>query len=804
MLRHDDLIKQMTLVEKCRFLSGKTTWLTHDIPRLNIPSMMLSDGPSGLRRQAGAGDHLGLNASTKATCIPSASTIANGWSADIAADMGNIAGADARSQGVQVLLGPGLNTKRSTLCGRSFEYYSEDPYLAGKLAAGYIRGVQENGVSACAKHFAANSQEMLRMHSDSVMDERTLRELYLTNFEIAVTEGRPRCLMTSYNRLNGVYTNENPHLYNILRGEWGYDGMVVTDWGGSNSYVEGVRAGMNLEMPAAGDDSALQLLNAVKNGEIPEKTVDKRVDELLDVILETTARQPSDAPEAGVQHRRVMEATEKCAVLLKNKNGILPLKKEAKVAVIGDFAAHPRYQGAGSSMVNPQQVDETLPLLPGYFPNSVGYAQGFERLDRENAALEAEALALAGKAEAVLLYIGLPEGFETEGLDRTHMRLPDNQNRLIEKLGALKVPVIAVLSCGSAVEMPWMDSVEALLYAGLGGEAGAEAVLRLLTGDANPGGKLAETFPLVYEDTPVSRYYPGKEASAEYREGLYVGYRYFSTAGKPVRFPFGFGLSYTAFEYSGLSVTEKGAVFSVANTGSRDGDEIVQLYVSLPGAKIFRPAMELKGFARVSLKAGETAKVEIPFDKYTFRYFNVQSGAFEEEGGTWEIMIGASCEDIRLRATLPVKGTGKQNPYARPVFDCYKNCSLDDVPDEAFQALLGRKPASPVWDRKALLEENDTVRQMSYAKNPLARMLCRILTRKVDRAIANGKPDLNLLFIYNIPFRGMGKMMGGMITADMADDLRFMCNGHGFRGIGRIIRHMARKPKLETENVQDK
>ena len=794
-MTHQDIISQMTLEEKCQILSGKSTWQTHDIERLGIPCLNLSDGPSGLRKQAGAGDHLGLNASTKATCIPSASTIANGWSADIAKSMGAVVGADARAQGVQVLLGPGLNTKRSSLCGRSFEYYSEDPYLAGKLAAGFIQGVQDNGVSACAKHFAANSQELLRMHSDSVMDERTLRELYLTNFEIAVKEGQPRCVMTSYNKLNGTYTNENAHLYDILRKEWGYNGMVVTDWGGSNSYVEGVRAGMNLEMPAAGDDSALQLIAAVKNGSIPEETVDQRVDELLDVILETTAVKPVPAdPEK--QHEAVRRAAEQCAVLLKNDGGILPLAKETKVAVIGDFAAHPRYQGAGSSMVNAWQVDETLPLLKKYFPNGIGYAQGFERLDKENDALEQEALALAGQADAVLLYIGLPEGFETEGLDRTHMRLPKNQIHLIQKLAQANPKIVAVLSCGSAVEMPWLGCCQALVYGGLGGEAGAEAMLRVLCGEANPGGKLAETFPLAYEDTPVSRYYPGKEATSEYREGIYVGYRYFATAKKPVLFPFGFGLSYTRFEYNNLSVSDAGVTFSVTNAGDRDGDETAQLYLSLPDAKIFRPALELKGFARVSLKAGETQKVTIPFDDYTFRYYNVVSGAFESEGGTYELLIGASCEDIRLRATWQIRGTGKQNPYAAPAFACYKNCELSDVPDDAFQGLLGRRIPEHTWNRSAPLSMNDTVRQLSYAKNPLARLAYRVLTKKVGKAIENGKPDLNLLFIYNIPFRGMGKMMGGMVTADMAQDILFICNGHGFRGVGRLIKHFLRKPSL--------
>ncbi len=797
-MKHESIVSQMTLAEKCRILSGKNTWQTHPVERLNVPSLNLSDGPSGLRKQAGAGDHLGLNASTKATCIPSASTLANGWSPDIAREMGAIVGADARSQGVQVLLGPGLNTKRSPLCGRSFEYYSEDPYLAGKLAAGYIQGVQSNGVSACAKHFAANSQELLRMHSDSVMDERTLREMYLTNFEIAVKEGQPRCIMTSYNKLNGAYTNENAHLYDILRKEWGYDGMVVTDWGGSNDYTEGVRQGMNLEMPAAGDDSAIQLMEAVKKGKISEEIVDQRVDELLDIILTTTAVKPEPV-DPNKHHEAVRRAAEKCAVLLKNENGILPLSKDAKIAVIGDFAAHARYQGAGSSMVNAQQVDETLPLLKTYFPNQIGYAQGYERLDKANEALAAEAEALAAKAEAVLLYIGLPEGFETEGLDREHMRLPDNQIKLIERLAKKNPRIAAVLSCGSAVEMPWIDSCQALLYGGLGGEAAAEALLRVLRGDAAPGGKLSETFALEYKDMPVCRYYPGRESTSEYREGLYVGYRYFSTANQPVRFPFGFGLSYTQFEYGNLAVTDEGVSFSIKNIGSVDGDEIAQLYVSLPGAKIFRPAMELKGFVRVSLKAGESRKVSIPFDDYTFRYFNVLCNAFEIEGGSYDIMVGASSQDIRLRATWQIKGTGKQNPYAGPAFDCYKKCELADVPDSAFQALLARRIPTHTWLKGQPLEMNDTVRQLFYAKNPIARFAYKILTKKVQKAIAAGKPDLNLLFIYNIPFRGMAKMMGGMVSMEMAQDMLLMCNGHWHKGLGKLIHHYLHRPKLNVD-----
>ena len=793
-MRHEDLIKQMTLEEKAAMLSGKDVWHTHAVERLNIPAMSLSDGPSGLRKQAGEGDHLGLNASTKAGCIPSAAALANSWDPEVSRNMGSVVGADAAAQDVQILLGPGLNTKRSPLCGRSFEYYSEDPYLAGKMAAGFIRGVQENGVSACAKHFAANSQELLRMHSDSVMDERTLRELYLTNFEIAIKEGRPGCVMTSYNRLNGTYTNENAHLYEILRGEWGYDGMVVTDWGGSNDYVEGVRAGMNLEMPAAGDDSPLQLVKAVKEGRVSEDIVNQRVDELLDRVLQE--RPKAAAPDENKRHQAILEAAEKCVVLLKNENSILPLDAGAKVAVIGDFASTPRYQGAGSSMVNPALVDEPLALLKAAFPNMTGFARGFERLDQDNAALTDEAVALARGADAVLLYIGLPEGFETEGLDRTHMHLPANQIVLIGKIAAANPNVIAVLSCGSAVEMPWLDSCKALVYGCLGGESAAGAVVNVLTGKVNPGGKLAETFALEYADMPASRYYPGAEATSEYREGLYVGYRYFTTAKKPVRFPFGFGLSYTSFAYNNLQVTDEGVAFEITNTGERDGDEIAQLYISLPGAKIFRPAMELKGFARVSLNKGETKKVTIPFDAYTFRYFNVTSNGFEEEGGQYDILIGASCEDIKLRATWSRKGTGKQNPYAKAEFDCYRTGDVMDVGDDAFGKLLGHKIPAHNWVKSEPLGLNDTVRQMAYAKNPIARFACRILTNMVNKAIAKGKPDLNLLFIYNIPFRGMAKMMNGMVSMDMAQDIVTMVNGHWHKGLGRLIKHFTHRPKM--------
>ena len=799
-MKHETIIRSLTLAQKCALLSGAAVWHTRESESRGVPAIALSDGPSGLRKQAGEGDHLGLNASTKATCMPSSSAVASSWSEEVARSVGSAIGREAAAQDVQVLLGPGLNTKRSPLCGRNFEYYSEDPYLSGKLAAAFIRGVEENGVSACAKHFAVNSQEDHRMASDSVLDERTLRELYLTNFEIAVKEGNPGAVMTSYNLVNGTYANENAHLVrDILRGEWGFDGAVVTDWGGGNDFVEGVRAGCSLEMPGSGDDSAVQLLEAVQAGRIDEATVDARVDELMDLVLTTRGAWGKRDCDFEENHRIARRAAEEAIVLLKNDNGILPLSRAARVAVVGDFAEHPRFQGAGSSMVNAAMQERPIDLLPQSFANAVGYAQGFLRQDQPDDALAAQAEELAKQADVVLLYLGLTEGYETEGLDRTHLRIPDNQIALLDRLHRVNPHIVVVMTAGSAVEMPWLEQCDALVWAGLGGQAVAGAVLRVLTGEVNPSGKLAETFPLAYEKTPVSRYYPGKEKTSEYREGIYVGYRYYETAGMPVRFPFGFGLSYTAFAYDNLSVTDSAVEFDLTNTGSRAGAEVAQLYVSLPGAKVFRPRLELKGFAKVFLEPGQTQRLRIALDDKAFRYWNVATNRWEIEGGTYRLHIAASAEDIRLTGELPVAGTGAPNPYAGKPLGCYERCALDDVPDAEFAALLGRPIPPHLWDTTAPLGMNDTVMQLVYAKNPLARLVWRILRKKKEASIAAGKPDLNLLFIYNIPFRGIAKMMNGMVSMKTAESILTMVNGHFFRGLGGVIAGFVKRPALPKE-----
>ncbi len=788
-MKHADIIKQMTLEEKCYLFSGKDFWQSRSVERLGVPNMTLSDGPHGIRKQEGAGDQLGLNGSLPATCYPTAATIANSWDPALGEELGEHLGVEAASQDVCVLLGPGLNIKRSPFCGRNFEYFSEDPYLAGKMAASYVRGIQKNGVSACPKHFAANSQELRRMASDSIMDERTLREIYLTGFEIAVKEGHAKSIMSSYNRINGVYANENPHLLQeILRDEWGFDGFVVSDWGASNDHTEGVRAGSHLEMPTTGGDSDLELVEAVKSGRFSEELLDQRVDELLDVILSTTkavkplAGKPFDIEK---HHAMAAKASEQSIVLLKNENDILPLKKGTKVAVIGEFAQKARYQGAGSSVVNPTKLDNAMDVIKNFDLDVAGFEAGYPRSGKGSAEMQAKAVELAKKADIVLLYIGLDEISESEGLDRAHMRLPQSQVDLIEAVAAVNPNVVAVMSAGSAVEMPWLPRVKALIHGYLCGQAGASSVLKAIMGQVNPSGKLAETYPVKYEDVSSAPYFPAKERTAEYRESLYVGYRYFETAKVPVLFPFGFGLSYTTFEYSDLTVTNKEAAFTIKNTGKMDGAEVAQLYVSKTDGDVFRPAKELKGFQKVFLKAGESKKVAIQLDDKAFRYFNVDTNRFEVEGGEWNILIGASAADIKLSGKVSVTGTEAKSPYDKAKLAKYFSGDIKNVSNEEFEALLGRPIPDGHWS--GTLDMNDAICQLYYAKSGLARFVYKIMTNMLNKSIEKGEPDLNITFIYNMPFRGIAKMAGGMCTMEMAEGILTVCNGHFFKGMGAII-----------------
>lgn len=795
MIKHQDIIEKMTLEEKAAFLSGKNEWQSRNIPRLGIPSIFLSDGPHGLRKQAGAGDHLGLNPSLPATCFPTAATVANSWDEKLAEEIGEALGEEAAALGVDVLLGPGLNIKRSPLCGRSFEYFSEDPYLAGKMAASYIRGIQSRGVAACPKHFAVNSQELRRMAMNAVVDERTLREIYLTGFEIAVKEGGAKALMTSYNQVNGTYANENEHLLkDILREEWGYEGMVVTDWGGSNDHVRGVALRSNLEMPTPGLDSARQILKALEDRTLTVEELDTCVADLLDTVLVLTEASGENREEQAktdweAHHKLAEKAAAQSIVLLKNTENpepFLPLREQCNVALIGDFALVPRYQGAGSSMVNPKNEVETISGLIEQYPlHCIGCAPGYRRTGEIDERMKKAALDLARNADVVIFCFGLNEISEAEGMDRNHMRIPQNQIELLEALVQVNPAIVGVLSGGAAVEMPWQHCCKAILHGYLGGEAGAGAMLDVLTGKINPSGRLAETYPVRYEDTPAFRYYPGAERNSEYREALYVGYRYYDTARVRVQYPFGYGLSYTTFAYSDLEVTADGVKFTLENTGSRDGAEVAQLYVGCFDGQVFRPEKELKGFRKVYLKAGEKKQVTILFDDKTFRYWNTRSKRWEREGGTYQILVGACVLDIRLSGSITLEDSGGSLPYEGQELPSYRTGFIQAVGKEEYESLLGYPVPYGKWDGELGL--NDAVCQMYYAKSGLARLIYKVLTNKKNKNEAAGTPDLNLLFQYNIPFRAIAKMTGGMVSMDMAKGLVMVVNGHFFQGMGRMI-----------------
>ena len=780
------LLKELTLEEKCALLSGAETFKTRGMPEHGIPQIWLSDGPHGLRKQAGESDHLGLNPSVPATCFPTASAVANSWDAALGEEIGAALGEEAAAQEVSVVLGPGLNMKRNPLCGRSFEYFSEDPYLAGKLAAGYIRGIQSKGVAACPKHFAVNSQETRRMASDSIVDERTLREIYLTGFEIAVKEGHPRSIMSSYNLVNGTYANENKHLLmEILRGEWGFDGAVITDWGGSNDHALGVKNGSTLEMPAPGGDSVRELLAAVESGKITESDIDARLSELLPLVFDTKAALDAAPREfdAAAHHALARRAAAESLVLLKNEDSLLPLAAGAKVAVIGDFAKNPRYQGAGSSMVNSTQVDVLLDKLIDSELNVIGYQQGFDRHGKPDAALQKSACELATQADTVILCMGLDEIAESEGLDRSNLRLAQNQVDLLQAVAAVNPKIVVVLYSGSVVETPWLDNCQALLYAALGGQAGAGAVADALTGKVNPCGKLAETWPLAYADVPSAADFATRRKTVEYREGLYIGYRYFTTAEKAVRFPFGYGMSYTTFAYSDMAADEQGVSLTVTNTGSVAGTEIVQLYVAKKNSELFRPAKELKGFARVTLAPGEKQRITITLDDKAFRFWNVKANRWEIEGGEYELLVGASVEDIRLCEKISVHGTATVHPYENRDLDCYYKGDVLHVSDADFEKLLGH----PIPNGKTKIDRNLTLGELNHARSPLGWLVWLVLTILLDVSYKRGKPDLNILFQYNMPLRALTKMTNGAISMGMVDGIVMELQGFWILGLVRVI-----------------
>ena len=797
-MKNAEIIAKLNLEQKCALLSGAGTFTTRGCPKAGVPSITLSDGPNGVRKQAGAADHLGLNPSVPATCFPTAATVACSWDPALGEEIGRAMGEEAAAQEVAVLLGPGLNTKRSPLCGRNFEYFSEDPYLSGKMAAAYVRGIQSEGIAACPKHFAVNSQELRRMASDSVLDERTLRELYLTGFEIVVKEAAPKTIMSSYNLVNGTYANENAHLLqDILRRDWGFSGAVVTDWGGSNDHALGVKNGSTLEMPAPGGDAVRELLAAVQSGKITEADVDARLDELLTLVLDTSAavQKHSRSFDADAHHALARRAAAESAVLLKNDGGILPLAAGARVAVIGDFAETPRYQGAGSSAVNSIKVDTLLDCLAQSGLQCAGFAAGFDRQGRPDADKKAQAVALAQKADTVLLCLGLDEIKESEGLDRVDMKLADNQIELLQAVEQANPNTVVVLNAGASLETPWLAHCRALVYGALGGQAGAGAMVDVLTGKVNPGGKLAETWANAYAETPAKDNFAGAGRTVQYREGLYVGYRYYQTAGVPVAFPFGYGLSYTSFAYSDLKVTADSVTLTVTNTGARDGAEIVQVYIAKPGAEIFRPAQELKAFARVSLAAGESRTVTLPLDDKAFRYWNTRTDSWEVEGGRYEVRVGASSADIRLTANVDIRGTNAPDPYAGKALPHYKSGSVQNVPDAEWEALLGH----PILQDKVKIDRNMTLGELNHSRSPLGWLIWAVLTALLNASFKKGKPDLNVLFQYNMPLRALAKMTSGAISMGMVDGIVMELQGFWIIGLVRVIYEAVKNQLLNAQ-----
>lgn len=664
-----DLIKQMTLEEKASLCSGKDFWRTKPIERLGIPSVMVSDGPAGLRKQDTGGDHLGVNDSIKAVCFPSGCLTACSFDRDLLKTEGEIIGDECQAEDVSVILGPALNIKRSPLGGRNFEYISEDPYLAGEIGSSYVKGVQSKNIGTSVKHFAVNSQEFRRMSVSAEVDERTLREIYFPAFEKTVKEGNPDTIMCSYNRVNGVFSAENKWLLtDVLRKEWGFSGYVVSDWGAVNHRVDGVESGLDLEMPYSGGGTDALIVEAVKKGKLKESVLDKTVERLLKIVFKYTDNRQQGNFDKQAHHEKSAQIAQESFVLLKNEKNILSLSKKDcdKILFVGPFAQKPRYEGGGSSHINSYQVTSALDYAKKQ-GLKIKYVKGFDINGKTKPALVKEALEEAKKAKKVVIFAGLPDVYESEGFDRKHLNLPENQNELIHAITKVQKNTVVVLHNGSAIEMPWENKVRGILECYLGGDAVGIAQIRVLFGDVNPSGKLAETFPIKLEDTPCYIDFPGDGKTVKYSEGIFVGYRYYDKKNADVLFPFGFGLSYTQFKYSNLKLSSKNikdtdtltVTVDVKNVGKTTGKEIVQLYVSDKTNAALRPEKELKGFEKVELKKGETKTVSFTLDKRSFAWYNTNIHDWFAATGDYEILIGSSSRDIQLTGKVHLTTTSK-------------------------------------------------------------------------------------------------------------------------------------------------
>lgn len=798
MLKHQELISQMTLEEKASLCSGKDFWHLKSIKRLGLKEIMVCDGPHGLRKQNSENKEVGLGNSYPATCFPTAVTTACSWDRDLIYKMGQALGEECLQHEVSVLLGPGVNMKRSPLCGRNFEYFSEDPELAGEMGAAFIAGVQSMGVGTALKHFAGNSQEMKRMTSNSIIDDRALREIYLRAFEKAVKKSQPWMVMNAYNLLNGEYCSENDKLQNkILRDEWGFEGAVVSDWGAVNERVKGLNAGNDLEMPSSGGVNDAKIVEAVKCGVIDEKTLDERVDKLVDIILKGVAnKKPGYKYDVEAHNLLARQIAEQSMVLLKNEDGILPLRQNdgGYVAVIGAFADAPRYQGAGSSIINPTKIDSGKRAFNNS-PINVKFADGYDRKGkRKNEdAYITEACNLAKNASCAVLFIGLTDDYESEGFDRSTMKLPEGHNRLVEAVSRVNENIVVVLEGGSPVEMPWADNVKAILNAYLGGQSVSPAIVDVLTGKANPCGKLAETYPICLKDTPTAFRYPDSDENVQYRESIFIGYRYYDKTEKNVRFPFGYGLSYTSFEYSDMKLKKKNlakgegatVTFKVKNTGDVAGSEIAQVYVSKPESKVFRAPKELKGFAKVTLEPGEEKKVTVELDDRAFSFWNTQTDDWSVESGEYKILVGSSSRDIRLEAELKMKSEDDADIVdMRDTAEVYYNGDPARATEKDFKAVYGGEfKLAPEVTKDSLNNTIESCKDKGLAK---------FIYNTVDLAMKpmggiSGSMMANT--IMQTPVRNFICMSGGLFTEDMADGLLKLFDGKDVgKGVGKIAK----------------
>ncbi|MCL2507669.1 MAG: glycoside hydrolase family 3 C-terminal domain-containing protein [Oscillospiraceae bacterium] len=798
MLRNKEIIEQLTLEEKAGLCDGLDYWHLKAVERHALPSIMICDGPHGLRKQnPNKSKDAGFMKSVPAVCFPLACVTACSWDPGLLYEMGQALGDKCLAEKVSVILGPGVNIKRSPLCGRNFEYFSEDPLLAGEIGAALINGIQSKGVGTSMKHFAANNQETRRMTVSSVVDERALREIYLTAFETAVKKAKPWTIMNAYNRLNGTYCSENEYLQtDILRKEWGFDGVVVSDWGAANNRVDGVKAGNDLEMPSSFGMNSVKIVDAVRSGELSEDVLDERVDKLIDLILKGKENlQGYYHIDEEAQHQLARKVAGQSMVLLKNDEKILPIAKGKRIAVIGEMAVSPRYQGAGSSKINPTKMDCALDCLldEGY---DVIYAKGYDKkTDKVDQKLMYEAVSAAASVDVAILFVGLTEDFEAEGFDRSSMNMPENHNELVKAVAAANPNTVVVLSGGAPVSMPWLDGAKAVLNSYLSGQAGAAAVADILSGRVNPSGKLAETYAVCNSSTPCRNFFPGHPAAVEYRESIYVGYRYYEKAQKKVRFPFGFGLSYTAFEYSDLKLDKSSmndseeltVSFTVKNTGDVDGAEIAQVYVADKESTIFRPVKELKGFRKVFLKAGEEKAISVTLDKRAFAYYNINIADWHVETGEFDILVGASSEDIRLSGTVMVESTAPDAivPDYRESAPDYYTADITEVDKAQFEQVLGF--GLPDYDAIS-----GTLGYTNNLEDAASGKWGGRINRGVNfmiRHISSGQSaEFAKAIALQTPVKNFVSMSAGLFDEKMADGLLLVLNDDDpLKGAGKIV-----------------